>query len=45
MEALGTELRLSAAFHPQTDSQSERAIPTLKDMLRACALDYLRNWS
>jgi len=42
--AMGTELNLSTAFHPQTDGQSERTIQTLEDMLRACALDYTRNW-
>jgi len=32
---MGIELRLSMAFHPQTDGQSERTIQTLEDMLRA----------
>lgn len=41
---MGTELRLSTAFHPQTDGQSERTIQTLEDMLRACALDFKGNW-
>ncbi|GJR54319.1 putative reverse transcriptase domain-containing protein [Tanacetum coccineum] len=36
-EALGTQLDMSTAYHPQTDGQSERTIQTLKDMLRACA--------
>ncbi|GJS82124.1 putative reverse transcriptase domain-containing protein [Tanacetum coccineum] len=34
-EALGTRLDMSTAYHPQTDSQSERTIQTLEDMLRA----------
>ena len=38
--AIGTELRLSTTFHPQTDGQSERTIQTLEDMLWACALEY-----
>ena len=32
-KALGTQLRFSIAFHPQTDGQSERTIKTLEDML------------
>jgi len=38
---MGIELYLSKAFHPQTDGQSDRTIQTLKDMLRAYALDYV----
>ncbi|GJV51993.1 putative reverse transcriptase domain-containing protein [Tanacetum coccineum] len=38
--ALGTSLDMSIAYHPQTDGQSERTIQTLKDMLRACAIDF-----
>ncbi|GJS38699.1 putative reverse transcriptase domain-containing protein [Tanacetum coccineum] len=33
--ALGTQLDMSAAYHPETDGQSERTIQTLEDMLRA----------
>nr|GEW46677.1 RNA-directed DNA polymerase [Tanacetum cinerariifolium] len=43
-KALGTRLDLSTAYHPETDGQSERTIKTLKDMLRACAMDFGRNW-
>ncbi|GJZ39747.1 putative reverse transcriptase domain-containing protein [Tanacetum coccineum] len=39
-EALGTRLDMSTTYHPQTDSQSERTIQTLEDMLRACVLDF-----
>jgi len=42
--ALGTEVHLSTAFHPQTNGQSERTIQTLEDMVRACALEYTGNW-
>ncbi|GKB32349.1 putative reverse transcriptase domain-containing protein [Tanacetum coccineum] len=31
---------MSTAYHPQTDGQSERTIQTLKDMLRACVMDF-----
>ena len=43
-KALGTTLHFSTAFHPQTDGQSERTIQTLKDMLRACVLDFKGYW-
>nr|GEX37605.1 reverse transcriptase domain-containing protein [Tanacetum cinerariifolium] len=39
-KALGTRLEMSTAYHPQTDGQSERTIQTLKDMFRACAMDF-----
>ncbi|GKC98576.1 reverse transcriptase domain-containing protein [Tanacetum coccineum] len=42
--ALGTSLDMSTAYHPQTDGQSERTIQTLKDMLRACAIDFVKGW-
>ncbi|GJT54844.1 putative reverse transcriptase domain-containing protein [Tanacetum coccineum] len=35
---------MSTAYHPETDGQSERTIQTLEDMLRACMLDFGKNW-
>ncbi|GJR65604.1 putative reverse transcriptase domain-containing protein, partial [Tanacetum coccineum] len=43
-KALGTNLDMSTAYHPQTDGQSERTIQTLKDMLRACVIDFGNGW-
>ena len=42
--ALDTQLLFSTPFHPQTDGQSERTIQILKDMLRACVLDFHGTW-
>nr|GEW37509.1 putative reverse transcriptase domain, ribonuclease H-like domain, aspartic peptidase domain protein [Tanacetum cinerariifolium] len=42
--ALGTQLDMSTAYHPQTDGQSERTIKKLKDMLRACVIDFGKGW-
>ncbi|GJV39954.1 putative reverse transcriptase domain-containing protein [Tanacetum coccineum] len=43
-KALGTSLDMSTVYHPQTDGQSERTIQTLKDMLRACVIDFGNGW-
>ncbi|GKA21310.1 putative reverse transcriptase domain-containing protein [Tanacetum coccineum] len=43
-KALGTDLDMSTAYHPQTDGQSERTIQTLQDMLRACVIDFGSSW-
>jgi hypothetical protein len=42
--ALGTKLIRSSAYHPQTDGQTERVNQILEDMLRACVLQYDKNW-
>ncbi|GJS35832.1 putative reverse transcriptase domain-containing protein [Tanacetum coccineum] len=42
--ALGTQLDMSTAYHPETDGQSERTIQTLKDMLQACVIDFVKGW-
>ena len=43
-KALGTQLTVGTAFHPQTDGQSERTIQVLEEMLRACVLDLKGSW-
>ncbi|GJR21117.1 putative reverse transcriptase domain-containing protein [Tanacetum coccineum] len=43
-KALGTEISMSTAYHPETDGQSERTIQTLKDMLRACVINFGKGW-
>src|SRR5688572_13056005 len=43
-EALGTHLKFSSAYHPQTDGQIERTNQILEDMLRACALQDKMGW-
>ncbi|GJR80274.1 putative reverse transcriptase domain-containing protein [Tanacetum coccineum] len=39
-KALGTQLDMSTAYHPQTHGQSKRTIQTLEDMLRAYVIDF-----
>ena len=43
-ESLGTKLIHSSAYHPQTDGQTKRINQILEDMLRACAIQYGKNW-
>jgi hypothetical protein len=42
--ALGTKLIRSSAYHPHIDGQMERINQILEDMLRACILQYDKNW-
>ena len=42
---LGTDLRMSTAFHPQTDGQSERMIQTLENFLRPYVERNPTGWS
>ncbi|GJV61561.1 putative reverse transcriptase domain-containing protein [Tanacetum coccineum] len=43
-KALGTDISISTAYHPETDDQSKRTIQTLEDMLRACMIDFDKGW-
>ncbi|KAI3770814.1 hypothetical protein L6452_01958 [Arctium lappa] len=43
-KGLGTRVKLSTTYHPQTDGQSERTIQTLEDMLRSCVIDFRGSW-
>ena len=43
-KAVGTNLKFSTAFHPQTDGLSEITIQTLEDMLRAYVIDLKGSW-
>nr|GEX56318.1 putative reverse transcriptase domain-containing protein [Tanacetum cinerariifolium] len=44
INALGTNLDMSTAYHPKIDGQSERTIQTLKDMLRVCVIYFGKGW-
>jgi len=41
---LGSKLKFSTIFHPHIDGYSERTIQILKDMLRACILNFKGSW-
>ena len=43
-EALGSELCMSTAYHPQSDGQTEAINKVLEDMLRAYVLDQGGSW-
>nr|GEZ58868.1 putative reverse transcriptase domain-containing protein [Tanacetum cinerariifolium] len=44
IKALGTDISMSTAYHPEIDGQSERTIQTLEDMLRAYVIDFSKGW-
>ncbi|GJY71156.1 putative reverse transcriptase domain-containing protein [Tanacetum coccineum] len=43
-KALGTTLAMSTTYHPETDRQSKKTIQTLEDMLRACVINFRKDW-
>ncbi|GJU27970.1 putative reverse transcriptase domain-containing protein [Tanacetum coccineum] len=43
-KALGMNLDMSTAYHPQTNGLRKRTIHTLEDMLRACVIDFVKGW-
>jgi hypothetical protein len=41
---MDTKLNLSSTYHAQIDGQTEITNQVLEDMLRACALKYVKSW-
>ena len=41
---IGVRLKMSSAYHPQTDSATERANRTITQMLRQCISPNQRDW-
>jgi hypothetical protein len=44
-DLLGTELRLSSSYHPQTDGMTERANRTAISLIRMCVNPAQRDWA
>lgn len=44
-KAIGTQLRMSTDFHPQTDGEAERVKRILEDMLRMYVNEKQNNWA
>src|SRR4051812_28440463 len=44
MEASGTRLNLSTAYHPQSQGQVERVNQIMEDMLHACVISFGMKW-
>ena len=42
--AIGTQLNLSSAYHPETDGQTERVNQVMEDMLRMYVMDQQAQW-
>ncbi|XP_059068640.1 uncharacterized protein LOC131859116 [Cryptomeria japonica] len=42
--ALGTQLNISSAYHPETDGQTERVNQVLEDLLRMYCMDQQYKW-
>ena len=43
-QLIGTKLRMSSAYHPETDGSTERANRTVTQMLRQCINDKQTDW-
>jgi hypothetical protein len=43
-KSMDTKLKVSSAYHPQTNGQTKRTNQILEDILRACALKYGKSW-
>ena len=44
LRAMGTQFRITIAFHPRTNGRSKRTIQVSEDIVRACVLDLKGSW-